>query len=100
MNKVLSLLGLCKRSGRMICGTDYVIDAMQKKKIHYIFVASDATPSTIDKIEKKAYFYQVPINKSFDTIELNTSIGTVNFKVIGITDLGFSKKIASEVESE
>ncbi len=102
MNNILSLLGLCKKSGRMICGTDMVIDSMQKKKIFFIFIASDSTEATIDKIEKKAYFYQVPINKSFDTLSLNQALGTNNFKVIGISDLGFSKKFIelSKVERE
>ena len=56
----------------------------------------------MNKIEKKVYFYQVPLNKSFNTQELNDAIGKTNCKVIGLTDSGFTKKINEymEVESE
>ena len=102
MNKILSLLGLAQKAGRLVLGTDYVCEALRENKVKMVFLASDATRLTIDKIEKKVYFYQVPLNKSFNTQELNDAIGKTNCKVIGLTDSGFAKKINEymEVESE
>ena len=100
MDKILSLLGLCKKSGRLISGTDMVIDAMQKNKVYFIFIASDATYQTQDKMEKKAYFYQVPINKSFDTLALNSAIGEKNIKVVGITDQGFADSFMEKLKDQ
>ena len=54
-------------------GTDAVIEQMSHLKL--IVLASDASPKTIDKIEKKAYFYGVPIIKIFTTPELSHAIG-------------------------
>ncbi len=102
MNKTLNLLGLCRKAGKVCLGTDSVVEKLQNKKVSYIFLANDSTDQAIDKIIKKSYFYQVEVNKSFDSKELNQAIGTNNYKVIGILDNGFSKKFKelSKVESE
>ena len=91
MHKVLKLLGLAKRAGKLVVGTDAVISKLQANKLDLIFVASDASIATIDKIEKKAFYYNVEIIKSFTSDELSDAIGSNNNKVLGIADLGFSK---------
>ena len=93
MNKILSLLGLAKRAGKVIVGTDAVISKLQGNDLHLILVAKDASIATIDKIEKKAFYYNVKIIKSFTSDELSDAIGSNNNKVLGIADLGFSKAI-------
>lgn len=104
MHKVLKLLGLAKRAGKLVVGTDAVISKLQANKLDLIFVASDASIATIDKIEKKAFYYNVPIIKSFTSLEINHCIGANNNKVLGIIDKGFAKAIEKElnvkVESE
>lgn len=100
MDRILSLLGLAKRAGKLVLGTDFVCERMANGEIHYIFVASDSSNNTLDKIEHKAYFYKVEINKAYTTKELNASIGEDNIKVIGIIDTGFSKKIKEIVKAE
>ncbi|HOE77274.1 MAG TPA: ribosomal L7Ae/L30e/S12e/Gadd45 family protein [Bacilli bacterium] len=90
-NRILQLLGLARRSGKLAMGTDAVIEQMSHLKL--IVLASDASPKTIDKIEKKAYFYGVPIIKIFTTPELSHAIGKTNQKMVGLIDEGFVKKI-------
>ena len=90
MNKILSLLGLAKKAGKVIVGTDAVISKLQADKLYLIFVAKDSSAATIDKIEKKAFYYNVPIIKSFTSDELSSSIGQNNNKVLGISDKGFA----------
>ena len=91
MNKVLSLLGLAKRAGKVIVGTDAVISKLQVDNLHLIFIAKDSSLATIDKIEKKAFYYNVRIIKSFTSDEISNAIGSNNNKVIGISDPGFAK---------
>lgn len=91
MNKIFSLLGLAKRAGKVIVGTDAVISKLQANNLHLIFVAKDASLATIDKIEKKAFYYNVRIIKSFTSDELSKAIGSNNNKVLGISDNGFAK---------
>ena len=97
MNKIKSLLGLAKRAGKVIVGTDAVISKLQADKLYLIFVAKDSSAATIDKIEKKAFYYNVPIIKSFTSDELSFAIGSNNNKVLGIADLGFSKARFSKI---
>ncbi len=93
MNKILSLLGLAKRAGKVIVGTDAVISKLQENKLNLIFVAKDASLATIDKIEKKAFYYDVKIIKSFTSDELSNCIGSNNNKVLGLSDKGFADTI-------
>jgi ribosomal protein L7Ae-like RNA K-turn-binding protein len=103
VNKVLSLLGLAKRAGKVIVGTDAVISKLQVNDLHLIFIAKDSSLATIDKIEKKAFYYNVRIIKSFTSDEISNAIGSNNNKVIGISDSGFAKAMINhtvEVEGE
>lgn len=104
MHKVLMLLGLAKRAGKVVVGTDAVISKLQGNQLKLIFVASDSSLSTIDKLEKKAFYYNVKVIKSFSSMELSHCLGTLHNKVIGITDEGFARKMINEfnekVESE
>ena len=103
MNKVLSLLGLAKRAGKVIVGTDAVISKLQVNDLHLIFIAKDSSLATIDKIEKKAFYYNVRIIKSFTSDEISKAIGSNNNKVLGISDPGFAKAMINhtvEVEGE
>lgn len=93
-----SYLGLTKRAGKVVGGTDAVLKNLNKKQIKLIFVASDASLSTIDKVEKKAFFYQIPVIKKYSTDELSKALGLSNPKVIGIVDAGFTKAILGELE--
>jgi ribosomal protein L7Ae-like RNA K-turn-binding protein len=97
-NKILQLLGLARRSGNLIMGTDAVIDQIAQLKL--IVLASDASPKTIDKMEKKAYFYGVPIINIFTTQELSHAIGKTNQKMVGLSAEGFTKKINEFLEEE
>lgn len=104
MNKILSLLGLAKKAGKVIVGTDAVISKLQDNTLHLIFLASDASFATIDKLEKKSFYYNVKIIKSFTSDELSDAIGSNNNKVLGIQDNGFAKAMLKhhtvEVEGE
>ena len=94
MNKVLNLLGLARRAGKVILGTDSVIKVLPTKQIKLIFVATDASDATY----KKAYFYQVPIINKYSTEELSKALGIEVIKIIGISDLGFAKALKKEIE--
>lgn len=98
MNKIHSYLGLARRAGKTVLGTDAVLKNLNKKQTYIIFVANDASIATIDKVEKKGFFYQIPVIKKYSTDELSKALGTTNQKVVGINDQGFTKAILSELE--
>ncbi len=98
MNKVLNLLGLARKAGKTILGTDSVIKLLPSKQIKLIFIANDTSFATYDKIDKKAYFYQVPTINQFSCEELSQALGVNAIKIIGISDIGFAQAIKKEIE--
>ncbi len=97
-DKVLQLIGLCFKSRHLVCGTDTVISSLQKQKLHLVMISSDASSSLIDKIEKKAFFYKVPVIIKYDSDTYLKTIGKKTM-IIGIDDEGFTKAIMKELES-
>jgi ribosomal protein L7Ae-like RNA K-turn-binding protein len=91
MNKTLNLLGLAQRSDNVISGEELVVKAIQNGKAKFVFLASDASPTTKKLIENKSKYYQVAVSNEFEFKELSTAIGRPR-KIIAITDDGFAKK--------
>lgn len=97
-SKVLNLLGLARRAKKLIMGTDSLLSVLPSKKIKLIFVASDASSATKDKIDKKAYFYNVSVVTNYSTEELSKALGVGSIKIIGIIDDGFAKSMKEYIE--
>lgn len=83
-------LGLAYRAKKIILGTDYVVDAMRKKKVWLVILAVDASELTKKKINDKAKTYQVEVLTIATADEISQALGGKNAKVIGIIDKGFS----------
>ncbi len=98
MEKVLNYLGIARRAGFVVMGTDAVLDNLRFGKIKMIFVASDSSQATIEKVEKKGIYYNIPVIKKYSTDELSQALGTQNSKVIGLKDQGIKKAIKVELE--
>ena len=60
-NTTENSLGLAKKAGAIISGTELVIDSIRKKKAVHVFVCSDASEGTVKKLRDKAAFYQIPV---------------------------------------
>lgn len=97
MNKILNYLGIAKKAGYLIAGTD-VVTAGLGKKVKLVIVAKDASDATKDKLDKKCYYYHTKLIIDFSTEEIAQAIGTKNPKVIAIIDSGVAKQIMSIYE--
>ncbi len=102
MDKILSYLGIARRAGYLISGTDAVIASIkassnscskQEAKAKLVLIASDASTATKDKIINKCYFYQVKYLDVFTTIDLAKATGLENPKVVAITNQGIASQI-------
>ena len=98
MSKVLNLLGIARRAGKLVLGTDSVVKVLPSKKVTIVFVASDASSATYDKLDKKCFFYQVPVVNNFSTEELSKALGVTSIKVVALMDQGFAKVMKEELE--
>lgn len=100
MNKeiqILNLLGLAQRAGKIVSGEDLVVKSIQDKKVQLVFLATDAGPNLVKKIEDKTNFYQIRLNNQFSSLQLSSAIGK-DRKVLALADAGFSKKMRSLME--
>lgn len=91
MDNRLNTLGLCAKARKIVTGEDLVLESIRNKRAKLVFLASDAGVNTKKSITDKASYYDVLVDESFTTDELNQAIGTKNRKVVAITDVGFSK---------
>ena len=91
MDKILNNLGLCKRAGGLISGSELVIEGIRAKKVLYVFLANDASDNTKKKILDKSKYYNVEVCSNYSSLELSQSIGVVGKMVIGITNKDFLK---------
>ena len=96
------MLGLSKRAGSLITGTDLVTKALPSGKVLLVIYAGDSSANTEKKITDKCKFYGVNCVKSTHTSdELSHAIGKLSSVcVIGVTDENFSKELFSLISKE
>ncbi|MBQ9900120.1 MAG: ribosomal L7Ae/L30e/S12e/Gadd45 family protein [Acholeplasmatales bacterium] len=91
MSNILNNLGLCFKAGKLIHGSDSVIEGIKSSKVKYIFLANDASENTKKRIKDKANYYSVEVSEEYTSAELSQAIGKNGRMVLGITDEGFLK---------
>ncbi|HFU9403783.1 TPA: YlxQ-related RNA-binding protein [Streptococcus agalactiae] len=90
--KVLNLIGLAQRAGRLITGEELVIKAIQNQQVSLIFLANDAGPNLTKKVTDKSNYYKTEVSTVFSKLELSDALGKPR-KVVAVADAGFSKKM-------
>ncbi|MCD2256261.1 L7Ae/L30e/S12e/Gadd45 family ribosomal protein [Agrilactobacillus fermenti] len=88
--KLMNLLGLAMRAGKIITGESMVQQALVNGKLALVYVAQDTGASTKKKFKDKTEFYHVPIHDELTTEQITQAIGRPR-KILGITDKGFAK---------
>ena len=96
-NKFLFMLGLCRKAGKLITGTDLVTKSLPSKKTYLVIYKNDASQNTEKKITDKCKFYGVECIKApFSSLEISGAIGKSGaICALGITDLNFAGELKS-----
>ncbi len=85
-HKVYGLLGISAKAGKIISGTDIVLEWMNKRKVSLVLVAED----TSEKSKKNIQFFCEKENVEMivfgDILKNSKAIGKQNRAIIGITD--------------
>ena len=89
--KLLSLLGLCARAGKLIFGVPMICEAMRrggKKSPLIVFESSDTSENTHKKIADKTAYYKVrTVRLKSDGAALASALGKTFFLgAVAITD--------------
>ncbi len=101
-SKVLSMLGLSRRAGAVIIGTDLVTKALPSGKVKLVMYACDASANTEKKITDKCKFYgTLFIKLNYDGGEIAHAIGKMSsVSAVGITDENFSRELIFRISNE
>jgi ribosomal protein L7Ae-like RNA K-turn-binding protein len=93
VNKVNGLLGLSSKAGKVVSGTDIVLEEIMQKKIELVIVAGDASEKTIKNMKYYCEKENVEIEIYGNIFDNSKSIGKNNRAVIGIKDKNLANAI-------
>ena len=100
--RVLGMLGLAMRAGKVVIGTEQTIISLQKGKVKMVLVSGNASDGTKKKISSKCEFYKTRLEElPIDTDELGRLLGkTYTPAIVGITDENFTNAIIKIIYGE
>ena len=97
MDSVLKLLGLVYRAKKLVLGEE-VLERISDVKL--MFIASDSSEKSKERYLKKCHFYNIEYIDKYNSLDLSSSIGKNNVKLIGIIDEGFKKTLLKKIKEE
>ena len=93
--QLLFSIGLARKAGKVISGTDSVCDEIRKNKIFFVLCAGDVSENTKKKISDCCKYYQIKLHFcEFSKETLGNAIGKSFSACIGITDKNLSELIS------
>ncbi len=94
--KVLSMLSLCQRAGKMVTG-EIVGKLISGGNAELVLIAEDASDNTKKKFINKCKHYNAAYVIYSTKAELSAAIGKYDRSVFAVTDKSFADKIVSEI---
>ncbi len=92
--RILGMLGISAKAGKIVCGTDATIDEIERHKVGLVIVAENASEKTQKNIKFICDKNKVTILKFGNIDEISKAIGNNNKAIIGIK----SKSLSEEIE--
>lgn len=98
IDKVLGLIGLAKRAGKISCGESACKDAVRFGKSKLIVIASDASANTKKNIEDSCKYYGVYCLRAYTKEELGHAVGNEFNAALSVNDDGFAQTIIKNIQ--
>lgn len=100
MESILSLLGLARKAGRVVCGEEAVSEAAEGKKIRLLLYAEDAAANSCRRALNFAargacLALQIPCGKA----DMGRAVGYAECAMLGVTDIGFAGAIGKKLSA-
>lgn len=92
-DRVLSLLGIAAKAGKIVSGGFSAEDAVRKRKAFLVLIAEDAQGNTVKKFEDKCTFYKIPFRFYGSKETLGRAVGRDSRACVAVTDRGFAEGI-------
>ena len=99
-NAILSLIGLCKKAGRLEVGEEPVGAAARARHARLLLVASDAAANTRRRCAHFAEAGAVPwAELPFTKEDLGGTVGRSSCALAAVTDIGFASSLAAKLSA-
>lgn len=96
--KVLNLLGLAQRAGKLLSG-DFVVErSMKRQRYPLLIIASDCAENNAKKYRHLSSTYSIPMREIGTKDTLGKAVGKEMRAVILVTDEGFAKSMLAEID--
>ena len=92
-DKILSMIGMAKRAGKVLTGEFMCGKAIKNKSSKLIIIADDASENTKKSIRNSCSYYKIPYIEFSQKDELGKYTGSDSRAVVSINDNNFAKAI-------
>lgn len=98
-DKILSMIGLATKAGKVASGEFAVESAVKKGKAILVIVASDASDNTKKSFKNMGAYYHVPVYLYGTKESLGLCTGREYRASLAILDAGFGKTITKLIDT-
>lgn len=92
-NKVLSLIGLSMKAGKVMSGEFSTENAVKGGQAAIVIVSTEASENTKKKFQNMCTYYKVPIYFYGSKVELGSAIGKGFRASLAVLDSGLAKAV-------
>ena len=96
-NKIASLIGLCRRSGNLLCGATATETAIKRKKCFLVIIAEDAGDSIKNKIINLCTINEIPFKIMLNKNWLGNAAGLDDKAVLAVKSKDFAEGILKHI---
>jgi uncharacterized protein len=95
--RICSYLAIANKAGKVVSGSDLVMDLMKKRKAGVVFLATDISPEIGAKVSALAKYYEVPQVAVISKDRLGAILGKGLRSVAAIEQSGFIETVTREI---
>ena len=90
---IFRLLGLARRAGAVVSGTEAVRGAIRQGEARLILMADDASSGQLDKVRRTLMNRPIPRANLGDRAILGAAVGRAPVSVVAVTGASFAEQI-------
>jgi ribosomal protein L7Ae-like RNA K-turn-binding protein len=99
-DRILSLLGICKRAGLLVNGEELSEQAIKNGKAQLVLLAEDSSDNTKKKFKNMCEYRNINYKEISTKKDLAIALGKEITAVVVILDINFAEKIESLIENK
>lgn len=92
-DKLMGAIGLCRKAGKLVMGSDPVAEAVRERKAALVLTASDFAPRSQRQADRVCEQYQVVLVRLPCTMDQLAALLGKTYGVLAVCDLGFARMI-------